>query len=41
MAKFGGRSAGMCTLFVVVGAIIGGILGQLLANVDALSGIMP
>ena len=31
----------MCILFVVVGAILGGILGQLLVNVDALSGVMP
>ena len=28
-------------LFVVIGAILGGILGQLLANVEALSGLMP
>ena len=41
MAKFGGRGHGMCILFVVVGAILGGILGQLLVNVDALSGVMP
>lgn len=31
----------MCILFVVVGAILGGILGELLKNVNALAGIMP
>ena len=31
----------MAILFVVIGAILGGILGQLLSGVDALSGIMP
>lgn len=42
MAKFGnGKGYGMCILFVIIGAIFGGILGQLLANVDALSGMMP
>jgi hypothetical protein len=41
LAKFSGRGYGMCVLFVVVGAILGGILGQLLMNVDALAGIMP
>lgn len=41
LAKFGGRGYGMCILFVVVGAIIGGILGQLLSGVEALAGLMP
>ena len=41
MAKFSGRSSGICFLFVVVGAILGGIIGQLLMNVEALSGLMP
>ena len=41
MAKFGGRGYGICILFVAVGAILGGILGQLLSNVEALSSLMP
>lgn len=41
MAKFGGRGTGMCVLFVIVGAVLGGLLGQVLSGVGALSGIMP
>ena len=41
VAKLGGHGYGMAILFVVIGAILGGILGQLLSGVDALSGIMP
>ena len=41
LAKFGGRGYGVCILFAAIGAILGGILGQLLANVEALSGLMP
>ncbi len=41
MAKFGGHGYGMAVLFVVIGAILGGILGQLLLGVDALQGVMP
>ena len=41
MAKFGGHGYGMAILFVVIGAILGGILGQLLTSVEALSGVMP
>ena len=31
----------MCALFVVVGAILGGILGELMKGVDALQGVIP
>ena len=41
VAKFGGHGYGMAILFVVIGAILGGILGQLLTGVEALSGVMP
>ena len=41
MAKFGGHGYGMAVLFVVIGAILGGILGQLLLGVEALSSVMP
>lgn len=41
MAKFGGHGYGMCILFVVIGAILGGILGELLSTVDALASMMP
>ena len=41
MSKFGGRGYGLCILFVVVDAILGGILGELLRGVEALQGIIP
>ena len=42
LARFGGsRGTGMCVLYVVIGAILGGLLGQLLSKVDVLSGFMP
>lgn len=42
VAKFGGgRGYGLCVLFVIIGAILGGILGELLRNVDILSGVLP
>ena len=41
VAKLGGHGYGMAILFVVIGAILGGILGQLLSGVEALSGVMP
>ncbi len=41
MAKFGGRGTGMCVLFVIIGAILGGLLGELLRSVDMLAGVMP
>ncbi|SHK51126.1 protein of unknown function [Selenomonas ruminantium] len=41
MAKFGGHGYGMAVLFVVIGAILGGILGQLLLSVEALGSVMP
>lgn len=41
MSKFGGRGYGMCILFVLIGAIFGGILGEVLKNVPSLVGIMP
>ena len=31
----------MCILFVIIGAILGGILGELLKNVPSLEGVMP
>ncbi len=31
----------MCILFVVVGAILGGILGELMRQVELFSGIVP
>jgi hypothetical protein len=40
LSKFG-RSYGTCILFVVIGAILGGILGELLRNVAALQGVIP
>lgn len=41
MGRFGGRNYGICILFVVVGAILGGILGELLRGIEALQGVMP
>ena len=41
VAKFGGRGTGMCVLFVIIGAILGGLLGELLRSVDMLAGVMP
>lgn len=37
MSKFGGRGYGMCILFVLIGAILGGILGEVLKNVPSLA----
>lgn len=31
----------MCILFVIIGAILGGILGEFLKNVPSLEGVMP
>ena len=41
MARVSGRGYGFCILFIVIGAILGGILGELLKGVHALSGVMP
>ncbi len=41
MARLGGRGFGFCILYIVIGAILGGILGELLKGVGVLSGIMP
>ena len=42
MAKFGsGRGVGFCILFLMVGAVIGGVLGELLRGVDALQSLIP
>ncbi len=42
MAKFGsGRGVGYCILFLMVGAVIGGVLGELLRGVDALQSLIP
>ena len=35
------KSYGTLVLYVVIGAILGGLLGQLLSGVDALSSLMP
>lgn len=35
------RDAGMMVLFFIVGAVIGGLLGELLSGVQALSSIAP
>ena len=40
MSKFG-RSYGTCILFVIIGAILGGILGELMRSVDALQSLIP
>ena len=40
MAKFGGGN-GLCVLYVVVGAILGGLLGELIKMSDMLSGVAP
>ena len=34
-----GRNYGVCILFVVLGAVLGGILGELMRGIDALSGV--
>lgn len=36
-----GRNYGLCVLFVVVGAILGGILGELMKGLDAFQGLVP
>lgn len=35
------KSYGTMALYVVIGAILGGLLGELLSGVDALSSLMP
>ena len=35
------KSYGTLVLYVVIGAILGGFLGELLSGVDALSSLMP
>jgi len=41
LKKFSERGTGMCVLFIVVGAILGGLLGEFLRSVDALRDAMP
>jgi len=36
-----GKSMGMMVLFLITGAIVGGILGELAANSSLLSGVAP
>ena len=36
-----GRRYGLCMIFIVLGAILGGILGELLAGVSVLEGVIP
>lgn len=36
-----GKSYGTLVLYVIIGAILGGLLGELLSGVDALSSLMP
>ena len=36
-----GRRYGLLTVFIILGAILGGILGELLRGVNALESIMP
>ena len=40
MARFG-SSNGLCVLYVVVGAILGGLLGELMKMSEMLSGVVP
>jgi hypothetical protein len=35
------KGAGICVLFVVIGAVLGGILGELMKEIAALNGIVP
>ncbi len=35
------KSAGICVLFVVIGAVLGGILGELIKEITVLNGIVP
>ncbi len=37
----GGRGIGFCIIFLVSGAVIGGVLGELLQGVDALQSLLP
>ena len=39
--KISGRSVGMCALFVIIGAIAGGLVGELMKSIDAFSGLVP
>ncbi len=41
MAKFGGRGLAMYMFWALVGAVIGGLLGQALSYVEVFSGIAP
>ena len=36
-----GKSNGWCLVYVIVGAVIGGLLGDILAGVDALKSAVP
>lgn len=36
-----GRSLGLCAVFIFTGAVLGGLLGEALRGVDALSAVAP
>ncbi len=36
-----GRRYGLCAIFIIIGAILGGLLGELLLDVSALKSVMP
>ena len=40
MARFG-SSNGLCVLYVVVGAVLGGLLGELMKMSEMFSGVVP
>ena len=40
MARFG-SSNGLCVLYVVVGAVLGGLLGELMKMSEMLAGVVP
>lgn len=41
MARFGGGNSGMCALYIAIGALLGGLLGELMKMSDMLAGVVP